>query len=312
MHAINLRSFTFSLRWFVRFAFATAWVPFVNAQTTISVTDSTGWNPWTNTSGAIMTDPNHDQQTGQTSDDFVGDATHYGFQQKAGLLGGTTDAMMFRFRLGDYSVSKGGASGNGSNFSIAFDLDNNGTMDLVMDTYSKSNTNYIQFASPGTGANTGPSSTTFGTFAGQITLTASTFNIQATTDGTHLGYGSSGQDEWVTVAISFSDLQNAIRTYAGSSFSGYTVNYTTTMSMIAFTSTQGNAINQDLFGTTGNTSSTSTFASLGTITPPISPYGTTPMPVPEPATYAQLGALLLSAFGLRCWRRSKARVAQSA
>lgn len=260
----------------------------------ISVTDTTGWNAWKTTSGAVMTDPAADQQTGQGQDDFVGTLTtgQEGFQQKAGLLDSdpTNKYIIFRVRMGKYDSN----SGFGGNLSLGLALTGTGAINLVMDMQDK-NGQTLSFASPGTGANTSPSTTSWGNFAGAITLTSNTYNYQQATGGTVGSYTSTG-NAWVTFAISYANLQAAVRAYAGASFSTFTMSDTTALSFIAFTSTQGNAINQDLFGTSGNMNSASTFSSLGAGTMQMQPGGG---PVPELPAFYQLAGLF--AVGLAGW-----------
>lgn len=258
------------------------------AQTAISVTDASGWNAWTTGNGTVMTDTAGDQQTGQGQDDFVGDTTYAGFQQKAGTIGGA-DSIAWRVRMNKYDTK-----GFGGSLELGLDLDGDGAIELIMKMTDKSGQT-LTFATPGTGANNSPSTTSWGTFAGSLALGASTYNYQQATDGSAF---SGTADAFVTFAISFANLQNAVRTYAGTEFASYTLNYDTRISFIAFTSTQGNAINQDLFGTTGNLTSSSTFASLGAGTGPMNASGI----VPEPSTYAQVGVFLL-AGGWMTWRR---------
>ena len=262
----------------------------LSAQTAISVTDATGWNAWTTGDGTVMTDALGDQQTGQGQDDFVGDTSYFGFQQKAGTIAGT-DSIAWRVRMNKYDTK-----GFGGSLELGMDLDGDGSIELIMKATDK-NGQTLTFATPGTGANDGPSTTTWGSFVGSITLASSTYNYQQAADGSTFG-GTA--DAFVTFAISFANLQNAIRTYAGTEFASYTMDYSTRISFIAFTTTQGNAINQDLFGTTGNLNSTSTFASLGAGTGPMNANGI----VPEPSTYAQVGVFVL-AGGLLAWRRAR-------
>jgi hypothetical protein len=282
------------------------------AQGVISVADTTGWSAWTTTSGATMVDPRNDQQTGQGQDDFVGDATYAGFQQKAGTLNGV-NTLMFRARFDKFDGVN--QWGNGGNFGLGMDLDGNGSVDLVMMMSEGSGnvnnrTRTITFGTPGTGANDSPSTTSWTfptqtainltTYSGSNASTA-TYSLQGTTDAGNFG---GNQDAWLTFGISFANLQAAIRAYASGSFANFVVDYTTRIAFIGYTSTQNNALNQDLFGTAGGTSSTTTFASLGAMTPPVDAYGK----VPEPATYAQLGALLVAGAFI-AWRRRRASAA---
>lgn len=289
-------------------------VPQASAQGVISVADTTGWTAWTTTSGAIMQDPAGDQQTGQGQDDFVGDATYVGFQQKAGTLNGV-NTVMFRARFNKFDGTN--QWGNGGNFGLGMDLDGNGSVDLVMVMSEGSGnvnnrTRSITFATPGLGANDGPSTTSW-TFPTQtaISLTAysgsngttANYSLVQATDGSSF---SGTPDAWLTFGISFANLQNAIRTWAKAPtgqptfWSTYNLTYNSTIAFIAYSTQQTNALNQDLFGTAGNTTATINFSQLGSITPPMDAYGR----VPEPATYAQLGALLLAA-GVIAWRRRK-------
>jgi hypothetical protein len=312
---------------FVRFAFgmlmAGGAVSTALAQSAISVADTTGWNPWTTNGVTLIADPRGDQQTGQGQDDFVGDQTYYGFAQKAGTLNGV-DTLMFRGRFDKFdAVNQWG--GNGGNFGIGIDLNGDGKINLVMvmtegSGNAANRSRVIRFGSPGTGANDGPSTTTWtiDTSAGGISQSLVAFNgsnsstatyslVQAT-DGSNFGGNA---DSWLTFGISFQTLQDAIRRYArdangnvgaNSIFANYTVDYTTRMAFIGYTSTQLNSLNQDLFGTSGNNSSTSTWGQLGVQTPPQDAYGV----VPEPATYAQLGALMLAGAFIAYRQRRRA------
>lgn len=265
----------------------------------ISLTDTTGWNAWTNKlTNAAIVDARSDQQTGQGQDDFVGDATYYAFTQKAGQLNGV-DSIAFQVRMDKYDT-KNGFSGM---LTLGLDLDGNGSLDLLAQADDKSSTKGMWFATPGAGANDAPSTTTWGNFAGKITFNTSTYNYQQVYDGSAFGGNT---DAFVSFAISFADLQNAIRTYAKGSFTTYNLDYSSQISYIAFTTTQGNAINQDLLGVPKNYSSSTTYADLGALTPPTNSWGV----VPEPATYAQLGALLLAGGFVALRRRARRTTAR--
>jgi len=292
---------------------------------TVSVTDPTGWNAWQNQQGTYVVDPASDQQTGQPSDDFVGTTTTAAFQQKAGSMtvnSVTEQYILFRARFGEFTPG-----GNGGNFSLGIDLTGNGEINMIMRLNYKGTTGAnvsIDFAKPGTGANDGPSTTSWGNFNTLPTLTtmsSSTYNYAGVSDGVLISPTKNPytQNAWVTFAISYANLQAAIRAYAAyytlsgatytetaGYFSGYTLDDFSAMSFIAFTSTQNNAINQDLLGTDGNTKSTATFASLGAGTTYIRPGGG---PIPEPAAIYQLGGLLgAGLIGFFVRRRREARI----
>lgn len=275
--------------------------PILGAQTAVSVTDTTGWNSWTKADLTKMSDITTDQQTGQGADDFASDATYSGFFQKAGTIGGV-DHLLFRARMDKYDGPD--QWGNGGNIGIGMDVDGDGALDLIMMMSESSGnvnnrTRTITWGDPGTGANTGPSTTSW-TFPTQtaITLTVnSTYDVMQANDGSLLN-GSA--DMFLSFAVSFANLQAAIRAYTPNTT--FTMGYESRLSYIAFTTTQANALNQDLFGTTGNTSSTLTWAQLGAITGPANAYGI----VPEPSTYAQMAAML-GVAGLAWWRRRRAQ-----
>lgn len=288
----------------------------------VAVTDSTGWNAWYNQQGTFVVDPAADQQTGQPSDDFVGTTTTAAFQQKAGYLDSdpTNKYILFRARFGEFTPG-----GNGGNFSLGIDLTGDGKINMIMRLSYKGTTgatSSIDFAKPGTNANDAPNTTSWGNFSslpGLSTMDTNTYNYVAVNDGVLIsplnnkGNPTYSQNSWVTFAISYANLQTAIQSYAayytqnGATFTettGYFSNYVlddaSGMSFIAFTSTQNNAINQDLLGTAGNTNSSTTYADLGAGTTYIRPGGG---PVPEPGT-AYLVGLGVAGFLVRRRRRA--------
>lgn len=153
----------------------------LNAQPVVSVTDSTGWTAWTKSTGGVMTDAVNDHQTGQASDDFVGDATNVGFAQKAGTISGV-DHILFRSRMNAYRTQ-----GFSSYITLGMDLDGNGSIDLMLGMDAKSSQMNIKFASPGAGDNLSPSTTTWGSFQGGVNMDANTFNYAETTTSTFGG-----------------------------------------------------------------------------------------------------------------------------
>ncbi len=269
------------------------------AQVAVSVTDTTGWNTWQKADLSYMSDATPDQQTGQGADDFASDPTYAGFYQKAGTIGGV-DSLLFRARMDKYDGDD--RWGNGGNLGIGMDVNGDGALDLIlMMSESSGNVNNrtrtLTFGDPGTGANTGPSTTSwsFPTQTAINLVTNTTYDVTQTNDGSML---NATPDMFMSFALSFANLQAAVRAYTP--FTTFNMTYDTRMSFIAFTSTQANSLNQDLFGTTGNTSSTLTWAELGAITGPANAWGV----VPEPATYAQVGMFLLAA-GVVAYRRRK-------
>lgn len=291
----------FSLRACYRFAVfslcaaillpAVAW-----AQSAVSVTDTSGWNPWSKADLSVMSDTIADQQTGQGQDDFASDANFGGFYQKAGTIGGV-DSLLYRVRFDKFTATD--QWGNGGNIGLGMDIDGDGALDLIMMMTEGSGnpanrTRTITWGDPGTGANVSPSTTTW-TFPNtndKINLVNDvTYDLIQANDGSNL---NGTPDAFLSFAVSFADLQAAVRTYTP--FTTFTMTYDTRISYIGFTSTQNNALNQDLFGVagnnkgvTGNLSPSTTWADLGAMTGATNAWGI----VPEPATYAQVGLMLL-------------------
>lgn len=277
--------------------------PLASAQVAVNVTDDIStWTAWRKADFSLLSEITTDQQTGQGADDFAADATYAGFYQKAGTIGGA-DHILFRARFDKYDGPD--EWGNGGNFGIGMDVNGDGAVDLIMmmtegSGNPKNRTHTLTWGDPGTGANTGPSTTTW-TFPSQtaINLTVnSTYDVTQVNDGSAL---NGTADMFLSFAVSFANLQAAVRAYTP--YTAFTMTYDTRMSFIGFTSTQANSLNQDLFGTTGNTSSALTWAELGSITGPVNAWGV----VPEPATYAQMAAFVMVAGIVACRRRKAVR-----
>jgi len=259
------------------------------SQVVVSVTDTDGWNPWVKADGSLMADTVADQQTGQGSSDFVGDQTTPGFLQKAGQLGGE-DSILFRMRMEAFRNQ-----GFNNDILLGMDLNGDGSIDLFMRMDGGTS---IDFALPGNDLNISPSTTSVGTWQGPVSLTTSTYDYSSIPEV----FGTSGSDAYISFALSFANLQNAVRTYAVG-FTDFVMNYDTRIAFIADTSTQGNSLNQDLYGTTGNLSSNLTWGDLGASTAFVTPDGV----IPEPAGFLQVTVLLGGVFWV-CYGRRPPRV----
>lgn len=280
------------------------------AQSAVSVTDTTGWNPWSKADLTQMSDVIVDQQTGQGQDDFSSSSSYGGFYQKAGTIGGV-NSLLFRARFDKYDQDD--KWGNGGNLGIGMDIDGDGALDLIlMVTESSGNVNNrtrtITWGDPGSGANTSPSTTswTFPNPSDSITLVNdTTYDLVQATDGSNL---NGTPDSFLSFAVSFADLQAAVRAYTP--FTTFTMTYDTRISYVAFTSTQANSLNQDLFGVTGTNkgvtgdlSPSTSWAELGAMTGPTDAWGH----VPEPATYVQIGLILLTGLVVHLRRKRQAK-----
>jgi hypothetical protein len=303
----------------------------LTARAQISVTDLTStFSAVAKPSGGIMTDPFNDQQTGQRQSDimsFTAGTSVYvsgsstatttssdvaGFLMKSGTISGdsTNTYMMFRIRFQDSNQCK---DYQGSYVMLGADLNNDGKPDIFFGVNSTNTTPSLDFLKPGTGANTSPSTTSSASYTTTASLTLNkttgsapiTFNYAATPAGDNYT-GTSGlsvQNMYLTFAISYANLQQAIRdmgTVNGTNFSTFTVNSGTAFSFMVFTSQQDNAFNQDLYGGAITSTSTSTWSSLGAFSTQLTASG---HPVPELSTIAQTGALLLVALAVVVWRK---------
>lgn len=273
------------------------------AQTTVSVGGpSSGWTPVTvspdtNTT-VYMSDPPNDQQTGQGADDFVGTTTSPGMFIDFGTVNGA-QSIGFRFYMNRFEA--GGFSGN---LRVGIDAEGDGDVDIFLGPRLGGNAanQGLVFQNPGTGLNVSPSTTSLGTNYGRIAFTADNYNYQQLTPTIDPLWTTIGTeaDSVISFSVPFANLQSIL---AGV---GITVDTNTYLSFIAFTSTQSNAINQDLYGSTGINNTVRFDAEGGGFTDyytAAGDYRKRPI-VPEPSTY---GAMLLGAMmaflGYRRWKR---------
>lgn len=265
----------------------------------IAVTDTTGWTAW-NTFGTTtpMTDKNTgDKKISNQAANFNG-----GISQQAGSLNGV-DSIMWRVN----TTSTGAGAFNGV-IGLGVGLTDNANainFTILLD----GSTTSVQFASMGTTTNAGAVASSPNTLAwaaaGNAAGTAGSFDaLSAGTSSTSTYNKVSGV---VTFALSYATLQQAIRSYAGSTFSSFVVDDLTHLNFVAFTdssSTYNGQVNGDLFATSNtNKGSTSSFTSLGMGTTLIRPGGG---PIPEPAAIFQLGGFIGVGLLGYFWRRRRA------
>lgn len=281
-------------------------------QVTVSQTTLTGYSVPNGVTGGPMTDPTYDQQTGQGADDYVGDGVggYYGFYYAATQIdfgggAGAENAMVFRFRLNAVATSFTG------NLRLGVD----GNMDGKVDLYFGISTGQgqvptIVFQNPtGTApdANTSPNTSSLGTVYGSIATNTTNFSYFQAPDGSQYHTNKVAQpnpDMWLTFALPFSTFASVLGTQTGT-----TIDWNFTyLAYVAFSSTQGNAVNQDVYGIPKITSTNPTTGAQwgdlaynqgGGFTEYRSGSG---RPVPEPATYLQLGALLGVGLLAHRWR----------
>ncbi len=283
------------------------------AQVTVSQTTLTGFSVPNSVSGTPMTEATYDQQTGQGADDFVGDGVggYYGFYYAATQTNfgtGAENAMVFRFRLNAVATSFTG------NIRLGVDGNMDGKVDLYFGiSTGQGQTPAIVFQNPtGTApdANTSPNTSALGTVYGSIATNTTNFSYIQAPDGSQYHTNKVAQpnpDMWLTFALPFSTFASVLGTQTGT-----TIDWNFTyLAYVAFSSTQGNAVNQDVYGIPKITSTNPTTGAQwgdlaynqgGGFTEYRSGSG---RPVPEPATYLQLGALLGAGLLLQRWRLRK-------
>jgi hypothetical protein len=289
----------------------------------IAVTDaSSTFNAVVKADGTIMTDGFADQQTGQFQSDLISlaagtsvyvngtlttlSADAPGFFVKSGTITGQSGTfMMFRTLYQDKNQNK---TFQGSFTMLGSDLTGDGKPDFIFGIDYRNATPTLAFLKPGTGANDAPNTTTSATYTttASRTLTVGTTAAYASTSTNYDdASGNGAANRTVTFAISFSNLQQAIRdmgTVNGTNFSTFTVTAATAMSFMLFTTQQDNAFNQDIFGGNITSTSSATWTSLGAFSDTFTASGGR---VPEPATYLQVGAMGLAALGMAFWRRGR-------
>lgn len=271
------------------------------SQTTLIVSGpSSGWNGIQVSPDQVTTtflaDPLADQQTGQGADDLLGLTTHAGLYMDLGTIGGV-DSIGFRFYMAKYEPA--GFSGN---LRVGIDADGDGAVDLFfgpkLGGNIKSQGIYFQTA---TGAgNYSPSTTALSKNYNQIAFTPDNYDYRAIDSIIDPLWANMGADtnSVISFGLSTQVLKDA---FAGI---GITLTDQTYMTFLAFTSTQGNAINQDLFGSVGITN-TARFDGVGGGFSDYyaldGSYLKRPI-VPEPSTY---GMVFMTLIGLLYLRRKK-------
>jgi hypothetical protein len=229
-----------------------------------------------------------DQQTGHVEADIVGDLTHPALYMAFDDNGtpSTTDGNIgFRVRL----AADGQPPGFKHFFGIGMDADLDGALDLFLGVDNAGNSDQIGIFDPGTGANTSPDTTTIDTtplwsttdFTGIYDFSA----VDNTIDPTATTFDFDGlgdNDYFLSFVIPFDQIVAQLVAKGMTDFDD-----TSPFQLVAGTSTQPNALNQDLGGPNGGTTSTQTWQELGALSNPI-------IPIPEPDTGALFGLGLVA------------------
>lgn len=265
------------------------------AQTTLIVsedpTTSTAWEAILGPGGgSFFGDDVTDQQTGQGQDDLVGSATDPGFWVGQGTIGGV-DSIGFRVQL-DKVGNKTEYTGN---FRIGLEIEGDDDVDLFLGPKLNGNNNSqgIVFQLPGNDLNDAPNTTSLGNNTDLIAFTSDNYNYQVNPNDPFLHNGNA--DAILTFALSFADLNSYIAANWGSIYNGGgtapaapVLSSSSVFRFIAFTATQSNSINQDLFGVNGI--GATRFADGGGFSAPT--FGDGSSAIPEPSTFLCVGLLL--------------------
>lgn len=259
---------------------------------------------WTEIAYPIATTPDapNDHQTGIAEGDIVGNntgdpavLTNFDDNGTPGIL--TDGYVAFRVRLGEDKPPAGFTAF----FGVGMDANTDGVIDLFLavDNSPSGGGNKIAIFSPGAGANTSPSTTSIITtplvsYAENNPLYDNyDFSPVTTIDPleTNTDLDSGGKvDYYLTFVVPFDDIVAQLGTL------GITFDENSTVQYVFGTSTQTNALNQDLAGPTGGTTSTLTWEQLGAISLEYTASGS---PVPEPSTALLLGMGLMSLAAAR-------------
>ena len=267
------------------------------------------------TTDGYIYDTSTDQQTGQYDSDFTGTSSVPSFFIANGTIGGT-EMIAFRTIFNQYEAKINTGVAGTSNFTsnpvnwrVGLDANLDGKIDIYIGPSFQNNNAQLVYQLPGNSTNTSPSTTSTSTVTNIAQLTSTNFNYQelSSTSAATLFPGwtvqaegnQTSSDSVMTFALSLSSLNTAL---AAVGVTGASINSSSFLLFVSFTSTQNNAINQDAYGI--DKSSTSTWTSF---TEYMNANG---RPVPEPSTYGFcLGGALGAFLFLRRRRPASLRLA---
>ena len=225
-------------------------------------------------------DPSNDQQTGSSEGDIVGNALHasvYTMFGDAGTPSLTDGTLGFRIRIGaDVSPS-----GFKTALFIYIDANSDGKIDLFLGVNNSGAADMVGIWNPGTGANTGPSTTSIvSTPLASYTPDASNYYWSQVTTvndpsvGTATDLDGGGRpDFFLGFSIPFADIVGQLSLLGITGF-----NQDSTLSYVVATATQANSLNQDLNGVDKNFDGALTWSQLGVLSDPMTPAGMAVVP----------------------------------
>lgn len=236
----------------------------------------------------------NDQQATAFDLELVGNASHsvlYTYYEDNGTGDDTDDFIYFRVRLAGSKASSTSSFTSGYVF-IGMDINGDGAIDLFLSiTQRTTNDQKISVWSPGSGANTSPSTTTIRdemVVANLKSLTsyvdfspvtttndpsATDLDLNTTANETSFGGNTNNlKDHFLTFKFPFSNSTAAIDSLKeAAAAKGIALTKSTAMRYLLATSTQSNALNSDLVGYNGGTKSSLAFDQVGAFSPTLSP-----------------------------------------
>jgi len=264
---------------------------------TVSVTDLTStFSVLEGMNGQPLTDLLSDQQTGQKSDDYVtnGASSYYGFLMKFGQIGGV-DSLVFRLRLDEIRTKSGNPDFQGY-AKIGIDANGDGAVDIYLGVNDSGNSaGSIVYQNPSqTGGtyNTSPSTSSLGSEYGSVAASAGNYSYTGVDDGSAL---NGTPDAMLTFATPFTTLQTNLSNL------GIAITQNSLLRFVAFTATNNNSVNQDVYGNPGDLSLSYSAAGFTNY------YSADGKVIPEPATWLQLAGLLAAPIAAFVVRRRRSR-----
>jgi hypothetical protein len=242
-------------------------------------------------------DPIADEQTGISEADIVGDLTtpalYWQFDDNGTPFDHTDGNIGFRVRLAQDKAP----GGFDAYFVVGLDADVDGDVDLFIGVNNRGNVDEIGIWDPGTGANTGPSTTSIATPSlvsyPQVAANYDWRAVDGTIDpGAPTDFDGGGDNDYfLTFVVPFADIVAQL----GAQTVPILFDDQTVMQFVAATANQPNSLNQDLGGIDGGVNSAATWEALGGFTTPIAAN-------PEPDT----GLLVVAGLiGLALYRRRR-------
>lgn len=265
------------------------------------VTPTSPTDQWTAISDpTFQPDTSDDQRTGIPEADIVGGgstpALYMNFDNGGTALA-TDGTLAFRVRLG----ADKNPPGFDHFFAVGLDANQDGAIDLFLGVDNSGGSDQIGIFAAGSGTNTSPATTSIvSTPLLSYAETAANYGFQAVDNIIDPGVATTDYDMdgstdfFLSFLVPFQAIVDQL------ALQGIPFDDTSAFQLVAGTSTQPSSLNQDLAGTDGNTRSTSSWASLGAISAPV----TSIVAVPEPST-APLLALGLLGLGATRWRRAR-------